>query len=234
MRERAQSRLSSFAVRRGLLGFLILTSALGVTSCSDDSNKEARPPQAVDEPVAPDPRPWRTEYRGDIATTLTSQRVRQCAEFRYLEESSDPPTYLVECLETGDQFHVVPSRGEVTSTLKLERQLAEHPRQDQYRPVPRICAKLVVFWQTCRPHAAGATSLWRVTERWLSTCPAVTVLGLCGVRSALRMESLQTCGEAPPNQATAPGGCAAGEWPQRWAVVEPWEYAEEGWDGNLS
>lgn len=120
MCERAQNRLSNFAIRRSFWGFVILASTVGFTSCSSDGAKDGPPPEVVEESVAPDLRPWRTEYRGDIAATLASQKVRQCDEFRYLEESTDPRTYLIECSETGDQFHVIPSRGEVTSTLKLE------------------------------------------------------------------------------------------------------------------
>ena len=98
----------------------ILVAALAVISCSGDSSKQAARSEPVHATAEPDSRPWKTEYRSDIAVTLTSQRVRQCAEFRYLEESTDPPTYLIECLETGVTFHVVPSLGEVTSTLKLD------------------------------------------------------------------------------------------------------------------
>lgn len=113
-----QGLLPSFSVCRGLLRPLLLTAALAVGSCSYDEATEPSPSETASEEAPPDLRPWMTDFRGDIAVVLASQRVSQCDQFRYLEESSDPPAYLVQCLETGDEFRVVPSSGEVTNTWK--------------------------------------------------------------------------------------------------------------------
>jgi len=114
-----QGLLPSFSLcRRGLPGLLLLTAALGVGSCSYEEATELPSSETASEEAPPDSRPWRTDFRGDLAVVLASQRVRQCDQFRYLVESSDPPAYLVQCLETGDEFHVVPSNGEVTNTWK--------------------------------------------------------------------------------------------------------------------
>jgi len=204
MRVRAQGRLSSFAVHRGLLGLLI-AAALGVASCSDEEGTESPPREAVGEECAPDSRPWQTEFRRDIAVTLASQMVRQCNEFRYLEESSDPSAYLVQCLETGDEFHVVPSSGEVTNTWKPgmppPKPLKPPSRRKPLSSTPRSLQADPDDMRQARKFLADLPPAC-VTERWSSMCPAPVVRNPCKVRSVLKMVSLQTCVEGPPNQAT--------------------------------
>lgn len=118
-RRSARDSLShASAWRVATLVLFIATIALGLASCSDDEGTRPPSPSATGEQVAIDSRPWQTEFRGDIAVTLASQRVHQCDEFRYRQESSQPLSFLVQCLETGDQFHVVPSSGEVTNMWK--------------------------------------------------------------------------------------------------------------------
>lgn len=120
MSERTQDLLSSFAVGRSLLSAVLLfaTAGLCVASCSEHGGTDPSSSEPVSAKITPDTRPWKTDFRGDIAVILANQRVRQCDQFRYLVESSDPPAYLVQCLETGDQFYVVPESGEVTNTWK--------------------------------------------------------------------------------------------------------------------
>jgi hypothetical protein len=65
-------------------------------------------------------REWRTDYQSDIIRALNLNFVRECEEFRYAEESTNPPTYLVQCISTGDTFHVVPLHGRVISTVKID------------------------------------------------------------------------------------------------------------------
>jgi hypothetical protein len=107
-----------------LIGVALL--AIGVASVlSRDPQNGVR--DRVSEPTsAPAPgtniedREWRTEYRSDITRALKLNLVRECEEFRYAEESTNPPMYLVQCISTGDTFHVVPLRGEVASTLTID------------------------------------------------------------------------------------------------------------------
>lgn len=107
-----------------LIGVAVL--AIGVASVlSRDPRRGGR--DTVSEPApAPAPatkiedREWRTDYRSDIIRALNLNFVRECEDFQYAEESTNPPTYLVQCLSTGDTFHVVPLRGEVTSTVKID------------------------------------------------------------------------------------------------------------------
>jgi hypothetical protein len=57
---------------------------------------------------------WLRNYRGDIAVVLVTRGIRDCGAFRYKKVSVQPPTYWVECPDSGRSYSVRPEASEAS------------------------------------------------------------------------------------------------------------------------